>query len=101
MINVGVGIFSGGFAGIAFWSTVLPLDVAKTIIQTSSSKIFISRNPFNSLSMIYKRVGLRGCYAGLGPTLLRAFPTNAAAVVAWEFSAKLLGLRHIEQVDEI
>nr|ABH07903.1 mitochondrial amino acid carrier [Solanum lycopersicum] len=83
LIDVGVGIMSGGLGGIAFWSAVLPLDVAKTIIQTTPEKNH-SRNPFS----IYRRSGLRGCYTGLGPTLVRAFPANAAAIVAWELSAK-------------
>lgn len=43
---------------------------------------------------VYRRAGLAGCYAGLGPTLARAFPANAAAIVAWEYSAKILGIRH-------
>jgi hypothetical protein len=45
------------------------------------------------LLQVYRRAGLAGCYAGLGPTLARAFPANAAAIVAWEYSAKILGLR--------
>lgn len=92
LIDVGVGIMSGGLGGIAFWSAVLPLDVAKTIIQTTPEKNH-SRNPFSVLNLIYRRSGLRGCYTGLGPTLVRAFPANAAAIVAWELSAKLLGIR--------
>ncbi|XP_049382141.1 mitochondrial arginine transporter BAC1-like isoform X1 [Solanum stenotomum] len=92
LIDVGVGLMSGGLGGIAFWSAVLPLDVAKTIIQTAPEKNH-SRNPFSVLNLIYKRSGLRGCYTGLGPTLVRAFPANAAAIVAWELSAKLLGIR--------
>ncbi|GJN13011.1 hypothetical protein PR202_ga31344 [Eleusine coracana subsp. coracana] len=39
---------------------------------------------------IYRRAGMGGCYAGLGPTLARAFPANAAAIVTWEYSAKIL-----------
>ncbi|KAH0699720.1 hypothetical protein KY284_013935 [Solanum tuberosum] len=92
LIDVGVGLMSGGLGGIAFWSAVLPLDVAKTIIQTTPEKNH-SRNPFSVLNLIYRRSGLRGCYTGLGPTLVRAFPANAAAIVAWELSAKLLGIR--------
>ncbi|KAF3650426.1 Mitochondrial arginine transporter BAC1 [Capsicum annuum] len=42
---------------------------------------------------IYARSGLRGCYTGLGPTIVRAFPANAAAIVTWELSAKLLGIK--------
>lgn len=90
--DVGVGIMSGGISGMAFWAATLPLDVAKTIIQTDPDPNS-SRNPFRILSMVYKRAGMGGCYAGLGPTLARAFPANAAAIVAWEYSAKVLAIR--------
>nr|GMD03024.1 mitochondrial arginine transporter BAC1 isoform X2 [Ipomoea batatas] len=75
-----------------YWSAVLPLDVAKTIIQTSPDKNH-TRNPFQILEKIYRLSGLRGCYTGLGPTLVRAFPANAAAIVTWELSAKILGIK--------
>ncbi|XP_062013115.1 mitochondrial arginine transporter BAC1 isoform X1 [Rosa rugosa] len=92
LIDVGVGIVSGGLGGIAFWSAVLPLDVAKTIIQTSADKNS-TRNPFQILSSIYRMAGLKGCYTGLGPTIVRAFPANAAAIVSWEIAIKLLGIQ--------
>lgn len=89
--DVGIGIITGGLSGMAFWAVVLPLDVAKTVIQTApNSKT--SRNLFRTLYSIYSRVGLRGCYAGLGPTVARAFPANAAAIVTWELIAKILGV---------
>ncbi|KAL2649819.1 hypothetical protein R1flu_017947 [Riccia fluitans] len=89
LIEAGVGIASGGLAGIAFWLTVLPLDVAKTRIQISHNPNQ-SRNPFLHLRMINKELGVRGLYAGLGPTLIRAFPANAASVVTWEVVSKFL-----------
>ncbi|XP_028959008.1 mitochondrial arginine transporter BAC1-like isoform X2 [Malus sylvestris] len=92
LIDVGVGIASGGLGGIAFWLAVLPLDVAKTIIQTTPDKN-ATRNPFQILSLIYRRAGLKGCYIGLGPTIVRAFPANAAAIVTWELAIKLLGIK--------
>ncbi|CAN6287705.1 unnamed protein product [Urochloa humidicola] len=90
--DIGIGVMSGGISGMAFWTATLPLDVAKTIIQTDPDP-HLSRNPFRVLSMVYKRAGMGGCYAGLGPTLARAFPANAAAIVAWEYSAKILGIK--------
>ncbi|KAM1245446.1 hypothetical protein ACFX13_037510 [Malus domestica] len=92
LIDVGVGIASGGLGGIAFWLAVLPLDVAKTIIQTTPDKN-ATRNPFQILSSIYRRAGFKGCYIGLGPTIVRAFPANAAAIVTWELAIKLLGIK--------
>ncbi|XP_047956075.1 mitochondrial arginine transporter BAC1-like isoform X2 [Salvia hispanica] len=92
VIDVGVGIVSGGLGGIACWSAVLPLDVAKTIIQTSPEKNH-TRNPVQILELIYRRTGIRGCYTGLGPTIVRAFPANASAIVTWELAMKILGIK--------
>ncbi|KAL9243617.1 hypothetical protein vseg_017482 [Gypsophila vaccaria] len=91
--ELGIGILSGGLGGIAFWLTILPLDVAKTMIQTNPDRNY-TRNPFRVLNSVYRQAGLRGCYAGLGPTIVRAFPANAAAIVTWEFAMKFLGIRH-------
>ncbi|KAJ4703510.1 Mitochondrial carrier protein, expressed [Melia azedarach] len=93
LIDMGIGIVTGGLAGVAFWSAVLPFDVAKTIIQTDRDKSSC-RNPFRILNSIYRRAGLKGCYAGLGPTIVRAFPANASAIVTWELAGKLLGIKH-------
>ncbi|KAK4439963.1 Mitochondrial arginine transporter BAC1 [Sesamum alatum] len=92
LIDAGVGILSGGLGGIACWSAVLPFDVAKTIIQTSPDKNH-TRNPFRVLESIYRRSGIGGCYTGLGPTIVRAFPANAAAIVTWELAMKMLGVK--------
>nr|KJB66733.1 hypothetical protein B456_010G155300 [Gossypium raimondii] len=89
LTDIGIGILTGGLGGVAFWSAVLPLDVAKTIIQTAPDKS-CQRNPFQ----IYRRIGVRGCYAGLGPTIVRAFPANAAPIVTWELAMKLLGIKN-------
>ncbi|KAL4562319.1 hypothetical protein LXL04_034519 [Taraxacum kok-saghyz] len=91
LIDVGIGIVSGGLSGIAFWSAVLPLDVAKTIIQTTPDN-HLTKNPFKMLTSIYRRSGVRGCYTGFGPTVSRAFPANAAAIVTFEAASKLLGI---------
>ncbi|CAK8577668.1 unnamed protein product [Lathyrus sativus] len=93
LIEMGIGVVTGGIGGVAFWVVAMPLDVAKTLIQTNPDKN-CQRNPFMVLSSIYKRTGLKGCYTGLGPTLSRAFPANAATIVTWELASKLLGVRH-------
>ncbi|KAA8519764.1 hypothetical protein F0562_014020 [Nyssa sinensis] len=76
-----------------FWSAVLPLDVAKTIIQTAPDRSSTT-NPFQILKSIYRRSGFKGCYTGLGPTIVRTFPANAAAIVTWELAVKILGIKH-------
>ncbi|KAI5570690.1 hypothetical protein POPTR_011G056000v4 [Populus trichocarpa] len=88
--SIGSAVFFSVYDGVAFWSAVLPLDVAKTIIQTAPDKSS-TRNPFAVLNSIYSRAGLKGCYTGFGPTIVRAFPANAAAIVTWELAMKMLG----------
>ncbi|CAN1280881.1 Mitochondrial arginine transporter BAC1 [Linum perenne] len=87
---VGNAAFFSVYEILQFWSVVLPLDVAKTIIQTSPNNS--TRNPFKVLNSIYKSNGVKGCYTGLGPTIVRAFPANAAAIVTWELAMKMLGI---------
>ncbi|KAL0535040.1 hypothetical protein IC582_029352 [Cucumis melo] len=91
LMDMGIGILTGGLGGVGFWLAVLPLDVAKTVIQTSADKN-ATRNPFLVLRSIYRNAGIKGCYTGLGPTILRAFPANAAAIVCWELAMKVLGI---------
>ncbi|KAL5191237.1 Mitochondrial arginine transporter BAC1 [Glycine soja] len=61
LVDIGIGIVSGGLGGVVFWLTVLPLGVAKTLIQTNPDKN-CSRNPFRILSSIYQKAGFKGCY---------------------------------------
>lgn len=91
-----VDIVCGGLAGVMFWAVVLPFDVVKTRIQTALDPRS-SRNPFHNLKLIYGELGVKGLYAGLGPTLTRAFPANAAAMLTWELTAKLLGARRYDR----
>ncbi|CAI6010284.1 unnamed protein product [Closterium sp. NIES-65] len=86
-------IASGGIAGIVFWSAVLPFDVIKTRIQTADASASPeSLRMLSQCKAILRESGVRGFYAGLLPTLTRAFPANAAAVVAWELTSRLLGV---------
>ncbi|GJP32014.1 hypothetical protein CLOM_g16560 [Closterium sp. NIES-68] len=86
-------IASGGIAGIVFWSAVLPFDVIKTRIQTADASASpASLRMLSQCKAILRESGIRGFYAGLVPTLSRAFPANAAAVVAWELTSRLLGV---------
>lgn len=45
---------------------------------------------FRNLQIMYKQGGRRTLYAGLTPTLVRAFPANAAQWLAWELSKRCL-----------
>ncbi|EEB15076.1 mitochondrial carnitine/acylcarnitine carrier protein CACL, putative [Pediculus humanus corporis] len=77
---------AGGTAGAASWMFTYPLDVIKSRIQIdgmSGNKQY--QNSFDCLIKSVRTEGLRFLFRGLSPTLIRAFPSNAAtwAVVSW------------------
>ncbi len=74
-------LFAGGTAGMLSWLIVYPLDVIKSRLQ-ADARFASSRQV---VLETYRTEGLAVFMRGCSPTLLRAFPTNAAtfAVVTW------------------
>lgn len=70
---------------------VLPIDNAKTHIQTSRPGP-LDVGLLRQLQAIVRAGSVRSLWAGLGPTIVRAFPANAAQWVAWELSVRALEL---------
>ena len=78
---------SGGFAGMGGCFMAMPFDVPKTQVQSRyDTKIFGSYFP--ELIKIARQRGVGGLYAGLGPTIIRAFPANAALFLGVETGKK-------------
>ena len=69
---------------------VLPLDVAKTRRQTAGPGSRYDVGTARNLALLWAEGGRRALYAGLTPTLLRAFPANAAQWLAWECAVRTL-----------
>ena len=78
---------SGGFAGMVGWAVAMPFDVPKTNVQSRwDTKVVGSYFP--EMARIARERGVRGFYSGLGPTLIRAFPANAALFLGVEMGKK-------------
>mmetsp|Transcript_74860 Transcript_74860/g.112835 ORF Transcript_74860/g.112835 Transcript_74860/m.112835 type:complete len:119 (-) Transcript_74860:932-1288(-) len=78
---------SGGLAGMFGWAMAMPFDVPKTNVQSRyDTKVFGSYFP--EFISIARQRGIGGLYSGLGPTLVRAFPANAALFLGVETSKK-------------
>ena len=74
-------------AGMLGWTVAMPFDVPKTNVQARyDTKIVGSYLP--ELFKIARERGVVGLYGGLGPTLLRAFPANAALFLGVETGKK-------------
>jgi solute carrier family 25 ornithine transporter 2/15 len=78
---------SGGFAGMMGWFAAMPFDVPKTNVQSRwDTKVVGSYFP--EMARIIQKRGLFALYNGLGPTLVRAFPANAALFLGVESGKK-------------
>jgi Mitochondrial carrier protein len=65
--------------------------------SASSSSPHVDSKSFSETFMkIYRAQGIRGLYAGLTPTMIRAAPSNAAIFLVYEWSIK-----HIKEILEV
>jgi ornithine carrier protein len=82
-------VSAGAAAGVAYNFSFFPADVLKSIYQ--SRRPGDERLPLTRLVRdIYRRQGVRGFYQGLGVTLVRAVPGNAAIFLTYEFVSRAL-----------
>jgi solute carrier family 25 (mitochondrial carnitine/acylcarnitine transporter), member 20/29 len=68
-------------------SPTTQFDVPKTNVQARYDTKVVG-SYFPELVKIARQRGIRGLYAGLGPTLVRAFPANAALFLGVETGKK-------------
>lgn len=86
-MHVGGLYSSGGFAGMLGWTAAMPFDVPKTNVQASWESCVVG-SYFPELFRIVKERGPLALYTGLGPTIARAFPANAALFLGVETGKK-------------
>ncbi|TKR61195.1 hypothetical protein L596_028339 [Steinernema carpocapsae] len=79
-------LFAGGAAGMLSWLSNYPTDVIKTRFQACDSY----KSYGDVIRRTYAENGIRTFYRGLGSTLLRAFPTNAATFFTVEWTYRIL-----------
>lgn len=86
-----VNFWAGGLSAQVFWITSYPSDVVKQRIMTDplgGPKLNDGTPRFRSWAdaarAVYREAGWRGYWRGFLPCFLRAFPANAAALVAFE-----------------
>lgn len=76
-------LLAGGFAGICAWIVTYPVDVVKSKIQNDLVNEY--KGGIDCFKKTFQAEGMAGFTKGLGATMLRAFPVNAATftTVAW------------------
>eukprot|EP00286_Rhodomonas_abbreviata_P015186 CAMPEP_0181319476 /NCGR_PEP_ID=MMETSP1101-20121128/17595_1 /TAXON_ID=46948 /ORGANISM="Rhodomonas abbreviata, Strain Caron Lab Isolate" /LENGTH=300 /DNA_ID=CAMNT_0023427085 /DNA_START=72 /DNA_END=974 /DNA_ORIENTATION=- len=79
---------AGGFAGMANWAAMMPIDTVKSKLQVAPE------GKYSGVMAVAKDImakdGVRGYYKGLAPVMVRAFPANAACFLGYEMAAKAL-----------
>nr|CCC94638.1 putative mitochondrial carrier protein [Trypanosoma congolense IL3000] len=78
-----VHFLGGGCAGVVFWTSIYPIDVLKTKIQTCRGE-YGNLTLARGMVQLYKREGIRGFMRGYGVTAIRAFPGNAVLIAVYE-----------------
>ncbi|KAJ1959226.1 mitochondrial ornithine carrier protein [Dipsacomyces acuminosporus] len=87
-------ILAGGCAGVAYNFISYPIDVVKSFIQTADVRSAASGTAerpgiASTVRTVYARGGIPAFYRGLGITLVRAFPANAAMFMTYEYLSRL------------
>ncbi|OMH84190.1 Mitochondrial basic amino acids transporter [Zancudomyces culisetae] len=80
---------AGGISGIAAWIFAYPQDIVKSRLQ-KDNKYSSTSACIRALREEGRTIGYKIYLNGLGPTLLRAFPANAATFIAYEWTKKQL-----------
>ncbi|WRT63653.1 uncharacterized protein IL334_000576 [Kwoniella shivajii] len=88
---------AGGMASNMYWFTALPLDNVKNRIMVDPIKAPRYKGVIDAYSQVWRETynptkgfgwnfaaRTRNFYRGFVPVVLRAFPTNAAALAVWE-----------------
>lgn len=84
---------AGGIAGCTCWLSSYPADVIKSRIQVDGfSDTPKYTGTVDCIKKSYAKEGLGWMWKGLGPTLFRAFPTNAAT-----FSVTLVTMNMLQK----
>lgn len=81
-----INFWCGGLSATVFWIFAYPADVVKQTIMTDNPIRSQKKFPrwIDAARHIYNLNGLRGFTKGFGPSILRSFPANAAALAAFE-----------------
>lgn len=111
-----VFVVSGGVAGCAYWAgrwrfrasftptrlrygassnaqskpnitAILPIDTVKSIVQSQKGP---AQSGWSVAAGLFKSGGVPAFYKGLGPALLRAFPTSATTFCTYEYTLRFL-----------
>jgi len=79
-------LLAGGCAGASSWVVVYPIDVIKTVVQTTTDTGPGGANlsPLSVAQRLLREHGVRVFFRGMGTTVTRAFPVNGITFLGYE-----------------
>lgn len=80
-------MIAGGLAGICAWCCSFPCDVVKSIIQ---SEVTQKTRTLDVARATYAKLGIRGFFTGIYPSVVRAFFVSGSRFSAFEFAQLML-----------
>ncbi|KAH3681333.1 hypothetical protein WICPIJ_007686 [Wickerhamomyces pijperi] len=86
-----VNFLAGGFSASCFWITAYPFDVVKSYVLANDKFNGSFKSWLDATKEIYREKGIKGFGRGFAPSIMRAFPANAAALAAFEGVLRLAG----------
>ncbi|CAO3614174.1 unnamed protein product [Cunninghamella blakesleeana] len=75
-------LMAGGLAGFSAWIPAYPQDVIKSRMQNDPR----IKSSVEALRSLIREAGAKSLLNGIGPTMARAFPANAATFFAYEMA---------------
>ncbi|PKI46885.1 mitochondrial carnitine/acylcarnitine carrier-like protein [Punica granatum] len=90
-LGMGSLLVAGGIGGAAFWASVYPTDVVKSVIQVDDYKNPKYKGSIDAFTKILSSEGVKGLYKGFGPAMARSVPANAACFLVVEITKASLG----------
>ena len=88
--SASVNFWSGGLGAQAYWLTAYPFDAVKQRIMTDNLDNRRYKSWQHCVRSMYAENGVRTFWRGFLPCFLRAFPTNACALLMFDLTMSML-----------
>mmetsp|Transcript_12716 Transcript_12716/g.19173 ORF Transcript_12716/g.19173 Transcript_12716/m.19173 type:complete len:284 (+) Transcript_12716:129-980(+) len=93
-LDARIGVpFSGGLAGALAWFVSFPLDCIRAGVQGQVMGPSVKKGYYTALDL-WKTKGIMGLYAGVSPSIARAFLVSGSRFSAYEFALWMLRESH-------
>ncbi|KAI6181714.1 hypothetical protein M3Y98_00858700 [Aphelenchoides besseyi] len=83
-IGISRTMLCGGLSGVAYWTSIYPIDVLKSRIQVYGSGTLLT-----TFLHLIREDGISALFKGLFPTVCRSFISNGALLLTYENTKRL------------